>query len=76
MEKLFVAKILYYFDLGKEISSFRKNRKVCFMDPFFFHLFADVCLTKLPNESVIVENVVASHLARRFEVFIGRIKGK
>jgi predicted AAA+ superfamily ATPase len=46
------------------------------MDPFFFHLFADVCLTKLPNENTIVENVVASHLARRFEVFIGRIKGK
>jgi predicted AAA+ superfamily ATPase len=74
MEKLFVAKILYYFDLGKEMPSFRKKRKVCFMDPFFFNLFADVCLTRLPNESIIVENVVASHLARKFEVFYWKNK--
>jgi len=69
MEKLFVAKIIYYIDLEKEIKSFKKNRKVCFVDPFFFYLFSDICLTKLPNESIIVENVVASHLARRFNVF-------
>jgi predicted AAA+ superfamily ATPase len=76
MEKLFVAKILYYLDLEKEIPSFRKNRKVCFVDPFFFYLFTDICLTKLPSESVIVENVVASHLARRFEVFYWKNKGE
>jgi len=55
--------------LEKEIKSFKKNRKVCFVDPFFFYLFSDICLTKLPNESIIVENVVDSHLARRFDVF-------
>jgi predicted AAA+ superfamily ATPase len=69
MENLFVAKIIYYLDLEKEIKSFKKNRKVCFVDPFFFYLFSDICLTKLPNESIIVENVVDSHLARRFNVF-------
>jgi predicted AAA+ superfamily ATPase len=69
MEKLFVVKIIYYLDLEKGIKSFKKNRKVCFVDPFFFYLFSDICLTKLPNESVIVENVVASHFARRFDVF-------
>ena len=72
MENLFVVKIIYYFDLEKEIKSFKKNRKVCFVDPFFFYLFSDICLTKLPNESVIVENVVASHFARRFDVFYWR----
>ena len=69
MENLFVVKIIYYLDLEKEIKSFKKNRKVCFVDPFFFYLFSDICLTKLPNESIIVENVVDSHLARRFDVF-------
>jgi predicted AAA+ superfamily ATPase len=69
MENLFVARIIYYIDLEKEIKSFKKNRKVCFVDPFFFYLFSDICLTKLPNESIIVENVVDSHLARRFNVF-------
>jgi len=72
MENLFVVKIIYYLDLEKEIKSFKKNRKVCFVDPFFFYLFSDICLTKLPNESVIVENVVASHFARRFDVFYWR----
>jgi predicted AAA+ superfamily ATPase len=74
MEKLYIVKILYYLDLQKLIASFKKNRKVCFMDPFFFHLFADICLSKLPEESIILENIVASHLARKYEVFYWKNK--
>lgn len=69
MEKMFIAKTLYWVDPYKLIFSFKKNRKVVFTDPFFFHLFSDICLTKLPDEAVIVENIVASHLARKYEVF-------
>jgi len=69
MEKLFIIKIIYWLDPFKLISSSKKNRKVIFNDPFFFHLFSDVCFSKLPDESIIVENVVASHLARKYEIF-------
>jgi len=69
MEKMFIVKILYYIDLDKMLVNFKKNRKVCFNDPFFFYLFSDICLTKVPDESVIVENIVVSHLARKFDVF-------
>ncbi len=74
MEKLYIIKTLYYLDLQKLIADFKKNRKVCFIDPFFFYLFADVCLSKMPEESIIVENVAASHLARRYEVFYWKNK--
>jgi predicted AAA+ superfamily ATPase len=69
MEKMFIVRILYHIDLDKIIPNLKKNRKVCLTDPFFFYLFSDICLTKLPDESVLVENVVASHLSRKFEAF-------
>ncbi|MGC9149541.1 MAG: ATP-binding protein [Candidatus Micrarchaeia archaeon] len=69
MEKLYIIKVLYYLDLEKNIASFKKNRKVCFMDPFFFYLFADICFTKIPEKSIILENIVASHLSRKYNTF-------
>jgi hypothetical protein len=46
MEKIFIVKFLYHIDLDKIIPNLKKNRKVCFADPFFFYLFSDICLTK------------------------------
>lgn len=69
MEKLFISKVLYYIEPNKLISIFKKNRKVHFIDPFFFHLFSDICFSKIPDESIVVENIVASHLSRRYDVF-------
>ncbi|MEM2289829.1 MAG: ATP-binding protein [Candidatus Hadarchaeales archaeon] len=69
MEKLYIVKVLYHLDPNRLLASFRKNRKIHFMDPLFFDLFSDVCLSKIPEESVVLESVVASHLARRFEAF-------
>jgi predicted AAA+ superfamily ATPase len=74
LEKLYIVKILYHLDLQKLIASFKKNRKVCFTDPFFFHLFADICLSRVPEESIILENIVASHLAREHDVFYWKNK--
>ncbi len=76
MEKMFIVKVLYYLDLNKVASNFKKNRKVCFTDPLFFYLFSDVCLSKVPDESIIVESIVISHLSRKFEVFYWRNKKK
>ena len=74
MEKLYIIKILYYFDLHKTIMSFKKNRKVYLIDPFFFHLFADICFSKIPDESIIIENIVGFHLARKYDVFYWKNK--
>lgn len=69
MEKIFVAKVLYWIDLHKFLPNFKKNRKVHFVDPFFFYLFSELCFTKIPDESVIVESVAACHLARKYKIF-------
>lgn len=72
MEKLYIVKVLYHLDPNKLLASFRKNRKIHFMDPLFFDLFSEVCLSKIPEKGVVLESVVASHLARRFETFYWR----
>jgi hypothetical protein len=69
MKKIFIVEVLYWLEPDKLVSSFKKNRKIVFMDPFFFYLFSDVCMSKLPDKSVIVESIVVSHLARRYDVF-------
>ncbi|MDI6825639.1 MAG: hypothetical protein QMD36_00360 [Candidatus Aenigmarchaeota archaeon] len=40
----------------------------CGRDPFLYHIFSQWCLTKKPEESIIVESTVASHLARKFNI--------
>jgi hypothetical protein len=69
MSQLFISRTLYFIEPDKAIASFKKNRKIHFTDPFFFHLFSDLCFSKLPEESIIVENVVATHIARKYETF-------
>lgn len=69
LSQLFVAKVLYYINPNDMTVNFAKNRKIALIDPFFFKLFNRWTFSKIPEESVIVENIVASHLARNFEVF-------
>jgi predicted AAA+ superfamily ATPase len=69
MSQLFISKILYFIEPTKIIANFKKNRKIHFTDPFFFYLFSDLCFTKIPEESIIVENVIAAHIARKYETF-------
>ncbi len=64
-EKLFLAKVLYFIDPNKGVEIFYKQRKVHLIDPFLYTIFADWCFTKKPESSVIVESIVASHLARK-----------
>jgi len=68
LEKLFILKTLYFVDPDTGSANFAKNRKVHVTDPFLYTVLSQWCLARRPNEEAIVESVVASHLARKFEV--------
>ncbi|MBS7645118.1 MAG: ATP-binding protein [Candidatus Bathyarchaeia archaeon] len=67
-EKLFIAKNVYFIEPNKNIEVFSKERKVHLTDPFLYHVFSDWCSTRIPEEPVIIESVVASHLARKLRI--------
>jgi len=67
-EKLFIAKNLYFMDPDKTVEVFYKERKVHLTDPFLYEVFSEWCHVQRPEESKIVESVVATHLARRSRV--------
>jgi predicted AAA+ superfamily ATPase len=69
LSQLFIAKVLYFIDPNNLTIDFSKNRKVVFLDPFYFQLFNRWFFSPIPDETVIVENILASHLARTFEAF-------
>ena len=69
LSQLFIAKVVYHINPNDMSINFAKNRKIVLLDPFFFSLFNRWTFSKIPEESVIVENVIASHLSRNFEVF-------
>lgn len=65
LNSLFVTLTLYHIDPSKGSVNFGKNKKIHFLDPFFYRLFSDWCLVELRDfEPKIVEGIVASHLAR------------
>ncbi|MEM4721134.1 MAG: ATP-binding protein [Candidatus Methanomethylicaceae archaeon] len=68
LEKLFLVKVLNFIDPNKGIEVFRKQKKIHFLDPFLYEIFSYWCLTKKPEDPVIVESVVAAHLARKFNI--------
>ncbi|CAB50431.1 ATP-binding protein [Pyrococcus abyssi] len=68
LEKSFILKVLHYFDPNTLEPDFRKEKKVHLIDPFLYELFSRWCLVEKPSEDKIVESVVASHLARKYEV--------
>jgi len=79
---LFVFDILYPLKfLGGAQISFRKRRKVYFVDPFIFHTLNSWCagssqafdyacrwLENPDNKAKLAENIVVSHLKRRFSL--------
>lgn len=65
LNSLFVTLTLYHIDPSRGSVNFGKNKKIHFLDPFFYSLFSDWCLVELRDfEPKIVEAIVASHLAR------------
>ncbi|RLG16572.1 ATP-binding protein [Candidatus Pacearchaeota archaeon] len=63
MEDLFILKIIYW-KYGKEIE-FRKDKKICFRDPYLVKAFCNVYGCSL-REDFLYENIVQEHLFRKF----------
>lgn len=70
LENLLVAKRLYLISPEGRVM-YRKNKKVHFTDPLIYLMFSEFSRTELVEEQV-VESVMASHLARMFEVYYWR----
>lgn len=68
LEKLHLAKVLYFIDPDKNTEVFYKQRKIYLTDPFLYIIFSYWCRTEKPDESILIESVVGSHLARRFNI--------
>jgi len=67
-EKLFLVKVLYYFDPNRGILNYTKGKKVHLTDPFLYQVFSEWCLTKRPDKFAVIESIVASHIARKYRV--------
>ncbi len=73
---LFVVLMIYGYNADVRAPMFRRNKKIYFADPFFFHLFngwttsknyfdaATKYLDSNTNRGTMVESIVASHLVR------------
>ncbi|MBC7092065.1 MAG: ATP-binding protein [Nitrososphaeria archaeon] len=68
LEKLFLVKVLHYIDPNEAVEVFYKQKKVHVTDPFLYSILSSWCLTRKPEDSVIVESIVASHLSRRYNI--------
>ena len=69
LEDLFVLRNVFPIELKKGVESFKRMRKVYFIDPFLFHaLKKQLTKTELKEEEMpeLVEGIVAEHLIRRF----------
>ncbi|BAA30018.1 ATP-binding protein [Pyrococcus horikoshii] len=67
-ERMFLIRVLPYIDPDKLEADFKREKKVHLIDPFLYHLVSRWTLTEEPSEDKIVESVVATHVARRYEV--------
>lgn len=67
-EKMYVTKTLHYIDPNRAVGIPYKNRKIHLTDPLLYRTIAGWCFTSKPQESIIVEGTVATHLSRRYEV--------
>ncbi|MGB9727894.1 MAG: ATP-binding protein [Nitrososphaeria archaeon] len=68
LEKLFLVKVLHYIDPNEAVEVFYKQKKVHVTDPFLYSILSSWCLTRKPEDSVIVESIVASHLSRKYNI--------
>ena len=76
LSDLFLLLTIYRYDTSNKSPVFRRNKKIYFADPFFFHLFngwlksknyLDTSIEYLDsseNRGVLVEGIIANHLTR------------
>ncbi|MGC9153049.1 MAG: ATP-binding protein [Vulcanisaeta sp.] len=68
LSKMFLITVLNYVDVNTGNKDYRKLVKIHFTDPFLYRVISFWTGVKVPDESIIVEGIVASHLARIGEV--------
>jgi len=74
LKNLFVVEILNFLSPESKIL-FRKNKKIHITDPFLYETICEFVKAE-PNESALLEAVVATHLARKYETFYWKNKSE
>jgi len=67
LKNLFVVEILNFLSPDSKVA-FRKNKKIHVIDPFLYKTICEFVRAE-PVESALLESVVATHLARKYETF-------
>ncbi len=68
LSRMFLITVLNYVDVNTGSKDYRKLMKIHFIDPFIYRVISLWTGVKVPDEPIIVEGVVASHLARISDV--------
>ncbi|MEM1598971.1 MAG: ATP-binding protein [Pyrobaculum sp.] len=68
LENLFVLKQVYWVDPFTLQEDYRKERKIHLLDPAMYRAFAQWVGAQPPGPEVLLEAVVAMHLARAYKV--------
>ena len=67
LEKLLLAKVLYFIEPDEASFNYSKQRKVHLTDPLVYSAMASWCMTERPDDSVLAESIVASTLSKHLE---------
>ncbi|ADN51581.1 ATP-binding protein [Vulcanisaeta distributa] len=68
LSRMFLITVLNYVDVNTGSKDYRKLMKIHFIDPFIYRVISLWTGVKVPDEPIIIEGVVASHLARISDV--------
>jgi predicted AAA+ superfamily ATPase len=74
LKNLFVVEILNFLSPDSKIL-FRKNKKIHITDPFLYKTICEFVKAET-NESALLEAIVATHLARKYETFYWKNKSE
>jgi predicted AAA+ superfamily ATPase len=74
LKDLFVVEILNFLSPDSRIIS-RKNKKIHIIDPFLYKTICEFVKAEV-NELALLEAIVATHLARKYETFYWKNKSE
>jgi Predicted ATPase (AAA+ superfamily) len=65
---MFLTLTLHFIDVNTAYFNYKKQIKIHFLDPLFYDAISLWTGVKKPDEPIIVEGVVASHLSRIYNI--------
>ncbi|QXJ28752.1 hypothetical protein J5U23_01621 [Saccharolobus shibatae B12] len=65
---MFLTLTLHFIDVNTGYYNYRKQIKIHFVDPLFYDVISTWTGVKRPDDPIIVEGVVASHLSRIYNI--------